>query len=86
MTFKINGKTFTGFAGGISAAREQLIAYRKRTPKRKDLEWEISVYDYILGSSDPEAYAMAYFKARKRYPHGPKAKRQAISHLGWGVP
>lgn len=87
--FEVNGKKIdhevgdTLFTKTIRAGVAQLEGYRLTHKNPSELEWEIRVYNFILGSPDRNDRAEQYLKSRHKA--GLKTKRQVVKDLGWNV-
>lgn len=71
-------------ADAIKFGIKQLKILRSSTPNRKELEWEIRLYKFILKQTDPEKAASDYFRVRNKVCP-PRSKRETVRILGWVV-
>ena len=75
-------------ANVIRNGLNQLIAQQKNqfVTDKRDLDWEIKLYEWILKQPDPEDKASAYLKARHQGRPGSMVnKRIVVKDLGWVI-
>lgn len=70
---------------GYSQIRKRLDTEALSKEQRKELEWEIALYVWILGQPDPIETANLYLKMRFESGKGTMPKREVAERLGWNV-